>query len=91
MAVGAFCGVGANAGIENTMFSPEVPTLKEKLSNLNIRCELDDRDEKYEFTWNGKKESKKISQELSVNTLLPCKDKSKNPKILVFTICEKYL
>lgn len=37
---------------------------------------VDNEDEKYEFTWNGKQDALKISQLTSTNTLLPCKEKS---------------
>ena len=40
--------------------------------------DIDSRDEKYEFTWNGKNDSKKIADMTSTSTLLPCKDKSYN-------------
>ncbi|MFA7070786.1 MAG: hypothetical protein WC144_08105, partial [Sulfurimonas sp.] len=34
-------------------------------------------DERYNFTWNGKSEAKKISQTPSTGTLRPCKEESK--------------
>jgi len=38
----------------------------------------DDANERYNFTWNGKSEAKKIAQTPSTGTLRPCKDESKN-------------
>lgn len=40
--------------------------------------EIDDRDEKYEFTWHGKTKSMKLSQKPSTGTLRPDKESSKN-------------
>ena len=37
---------------------------------------LNDNEEKYEFTWNGKREALKIAQMTSTGTLLPLKNKS---------------
>ena len=38
----------------------------------------DKENERYNFTWNGKQESKRISQTPSTGTLRPCKEESKN-------------
>ena len=40
--------------------------------------EIDDKKEKYQFTWPGKSDSIRIAQLPSSFTLRPCKDKSKN-------------
>ena len=37
---------------------------------------VDDRDERYSFTWNGKSKARMISQTPSTGTLLPCKEES---------------
>lgn len=39
---------------------------------------VDEANEKYQFTWNGKSQALKLSQIPSTGTLLPCKEKSKN-------------
>ena len=39
---------------------------------------VDDKSERYNFTWNGKAESKKIALTPSTGTLRPCKEESKN-------------
>ena len=39
---------------------------------------IDSDNERYNFTWSGKKESKKIAQTPSTGTLLPCKEESKD-------------
>ena len=39
---------------------------------------IDNNEEKYELTWNGKQNALKISQTTSTGTLLPCKEKSVN-------------
>jgi adenine-specific DNA-methyltransferase len=39
---------------------------------------VDDKNERYNFTWNGKAESKKIALTPSTGTLRPCKEESKN-------------
>jgi adenine-specific DNA-methyltransferase len=38
----------------------------------------DTSNERYNFTWNGKQEAKKIAQTPSTGTLRPCKEESKN-------------
>lgn len=38
----------------------------------------DKENERYNFTWNGKQEAKKIAQTPSTGTLRPCKEESKN-------------
>lgn len=38
----------------------------------------DNSNERYNFTWNGKQESKRIAQTPSTGTLRPCKEESKN-------------
>jgi len=40
--------------------------------------QLDDRVEKYQFTWNGKSNTIKLAQSPSTGTLIPSKDDSKN-------------
>jgi len=45
--------------------------LKEMLGKF-----VDDRDERYSFTWNGKSRAKMIAQTPSTGTLLPCKEES---------------
>ena len=40
--------------------------------------EIDDRVEKYQFTWNGKSNTIKLAQSPSTGTLIPSKDDSKN-------------
>jgi len=47
--------------------------LQEELGNFR---ETDN--ERYNFTWNGKQEAKKIAQTPSTGTLRPCKEESKN-------------
>ncbi|MBF0469091.1 MAG: site-specific DNA-methyltransferase, partial [Desulfamplus sp.] len=37
---------------------------------------VDDRDERYSFTWNGKSKARMIAQTPSTGTLRPCKDES---------------
>ena len=49
----------------------------EKL-RLILGDQIDDKDEKYQFTWNGKKRSEKLTQKPSTGTLRPNKEKSKN-------------
>ncbi len=39
---------------------------------------IDPKDERYNFTWNGKSEAKKIALTPSTGTLRPCKEESKN-------------
>ncbi|TXU04713.1 site-specific DNA-methyltransferase [Enterobacter hormaechei] len=39
---------------------------------------IDDSEERYNFTWNGKMKARQIAQTPSVGTLLPCKDDSVN-------------
>ncbi|MFO4755239.1 site-specific DNA-methyltransferase [Vibrio cholerae] len=39
---------------------------------------VDDRDERYNFTWNGKNQARQIAQTPSTGTLRPCKEKSIN-------------
>jgi len=39
---------------------------------------IDDKNERYNFTWNGKAEAKKIALTPSTGTLRPCKEESKN-------------
>lgn len=39
---------------------------------------IDKENERYNFTWNGKQEAKKIAQTPSTGTLRPCKEESKN-------------
>ncbi|MDD2494624.1 MAG: site-specific DNA-methyltransferase [Tissierellia bacterium] len=39
---------------------------------------VDEQNEKYQFTWNGKGNALKISQTSSTGTLIPCKEKSVN-------------
>lgn len=45
--------------------------LKEALGTF-----VDDRDERYSFTWNGKSKARMIAQTPSTGTLRPCKDES---------------
>jgi len=45
--------------------------LKEMLGTF-----VDDRDERYSFTWNGKSKARMIAQTPSTGTLLPCKEES---------------
>jgi adenine-specific DNA-methyltransferase len=45
--------------------------LKEVLGSF-----VDDRDERYSFTWNGKSKARMIAQTPSTGTLRPCKDES---------------
>ena len=40
--------------------------------------QVDDRVEKYQFTWNGKSNTIKLAQSPSTGTLIPSKDDSKN-------------
>jgi len=40
--------------------------------------EIDDRVEKYQFTWNGKSSTIKLAQSPSTGTLIPSKEDSKN-------------
>lgn len=40
--------------------------------------EIDDSDERYNFTWNGKKKARQIAQTPSTGTLRPCKEESVN-------------
>ena len=49
----------------------------DKLQNL-LGKYVDNNNEKYQFTWNGKTEAIKISQTSSTGTLIPCKEKSVN-------------
>jgi adenine-specific DNA-methyltransferase len=37
---------------------------------------VNDRDERYSFTWNGKSKARMIAQTVSTVTLLPCKEES---------------
>jgi adenine-specific DNA-methyltransferase len=46
-------------------------TLKEVLGTF-----VDDRDERYSFTWNGKSKARMIAQTPSTGTLRPCKEES---------------
>ena len=39
---------------------------------------IDEANERYQFTWNGKSQALKLSQTPSTGTLLPCKEKSKD-------------
>ena len=39
---------------------------------------VEESDERYEFSWNGKGQALKLSQTPSTGTLLPCKEKSKD-------------
>lgn len=39
---------------------------------------LEDKEERYNFTWHGKAQAKRIAQTVSTGTLLPCKEESKN-------------
>ncbi len=39
---------------------------------------LEDKEERYNFTWHGKAQAKRIAQTVSTGTLLPCKKESKN-------------
>lgn len=60
---------------------PEILTEKkidfEKL-RLILGDEVDDSPERYNFTWNGKKQAMKMAQKPTTATLKPNKDKSKN-------------
>ncbi len=47
--------------------------LQEELGNFS-----DDENERYNFTWNGKQNAKKIAQTPSTGTLRPCKEESKD-------------
>lgn len=47
--------------------------LEEELGSFTCK-----EDERYNFTWNGKREAKKIAQTSSTGTLRPCKEESKN-------------
>ena len=47
--------------------------LKELLGSF-----VDDRDERYNFTWNGKSKARMIAQTPSTGTLHPCKEESVN-------------
>ena len=47
--------------------------LKEELGQFT-----DKENERYNFTWNGKQEAKRIAQTPSTGTLRPCKEDSKN-------------
>ncbi|PHS56961.1 MAG: site-specific DNA-methyltransferase [Sulfurimonas sp.] len=47
--------------------------LKEELGEFT-----DKENERYNFTWNGKQEAKRIAQTPSTGTLRPCKEESKN-------------
>lgn len=49
----------------------------EKL-RLILGDEVDDKPEKYSFTWNGKQDAMKLAQQPSTGTLRPNKEKSKN-------------
>ena len=42
---------------------------------------VDDANERYQFSWNGKSQALKLSQTPSTGTLLPCKEKSKKSDI----------
>lgn len=48
-------------------------TLREVLGDF-----VDDRQERYSFTWNGKSQARHIAQTLSTGTLLPCPEESVN-------------
>ena len=39
---------------------------------------IEDQEERYNFTWHGKAQAKRIAQTVSTGTLLPCKEESKN-------------
>lgn len=39
---------------------------------------VEDREERYNFTWNGKSEARRLAQTLSTGTLRPCPDESVN-------------
>jgi len=39
---------------------------------------VEDREERYNFTWNGKSEARRLAQTLSMGTLRPCPDESVN-------------
>ena len=45
---------------------------------LLLGDEVDDRIEKYQFTWNGKSKSIKLAQTPSTGTLISSKDEGKN-------------
>jgi len=47
--------------------------LKETLGNY-----IDNKDERYDFTWNGKSRARRIAQTPSTGTLRPCKEESVN-------------
>ena len=50
----------------------------EKLQLLLGNTIADDKNEKYQMTWNGKSEAIRIAQQQSTGTLRPCKEESKN-------------
>jgi len=39
---------------------------------------IEDKEERYNFTWHGKAQAKRIAQSVSTGTLLPCKEESKH-------------
>lgn len=43
-----------------------------------LGAEIDDSEERYNFTWNGKKKARQIAQTPSIGTLRPCKEESVN-------------
>ncbi len=49
----------------------------EKLEN-ELGKFVDKESERYNFTWNGKQEAKKIAQTSSTGALRPCEEESKN-------------
>jgi adenine-specific DNA-methyltransferase len=71
-----------NENIENLKaLFPEVFT-EDKIDFQKLEEEFgkfsDKENERYNFTWNGKQEAKKIAQTSSMGTLRPCKKDSKD-------------
>ncbi|MFW6030745.1 MAG: site-specific DNA-methyltransferase, partial [Halanaerobiales bacterium] len=50
----------------------DIDKLKERLGDL-----VDDKQERYNFTWHGKSQAKRLAQQPSTGTLRPCKEESK--------------
>lgn len=61
---------------------PEIVSEGNKIDFNKLKCvlsdQLDDKQERYQFTWNGKRDAIKISNTPTTATLKPIKDKSKN-------------
>jgi len=51
----------------------DVEKLQETLGDV-----IEEKEERYNFTWHGKTQAKRIAQSVSTGTLLPCKEESKH-------------